>query len=88
MFSDWLNGAESVATSGMFPNTAMTSLDEKDYKLWERTNLSLHNGQIRRTADHQAHGVTVGKNWTVTYWALLVFAQSGLKRFMMFTKTR
>lgn len=49
MFTDWFNGVERAATSGMPPNTAMTSLDERGYKLWERTDLSSHTEQILRS---------------------------------------
>lgn len=34
----------------MPPNTAMTSLDERGYKLWERTDLSSHTEQSNNTA--------------------------------------
>lgn len=50
MFTDWFNGLERAATSGMPPNMAMTSLDERGYKLWERTDLSSHTEQSNNTA--------------------------------------
>lgn len=58
MFSDRFNGVETVAMSGMPPNTAVTSLDGRDYKLWERTDVLFSNrscGQTCRSATAHSH---------------------------------
>lgn len=77
VFSDWFNGVETVAASGMPSNTAMTFLDERDYKLWERTDRSWADPAVRIADQQTPHGHTLERGGGAIWcWPLNLYANA------------